>query len=160
MVTSTEKPKISTTKKVATTAVKTAPAAKKTATKASTAVKKTVTKPLVAPPAPTSALQGMVPPTASDAVAAVGDALSPIVAENDLRKKELFDLVVARSGMKKKDVKPVVEAMLEVLGDALAEQRELVLPPLGKIKIQRAKELPQGRALILKLRQKQKPSEI
>jgi DNA-binding protein HU-alpha len=73
---------------------------------------------------------------------------------NELKKKELFDLVVARSGMKKKDVKPVVEAMLGVLGDVLAEQRELNLQPLGKLKVQRAKELPDGRALVLKLRQK------
>ncbi|WP_298862707.1 hypothetical protein [uncultured Sulfitobacter sp.] len=51
-------------------------------------------------------------------------------------------------------MKPVVEAMLGVLGDVLAEQRELNLQPLGKLKVQRAKELPDGRALVLKLRQK------
>ncbi|MDG1067071.1 MAG: HU family DNA-binding protein [Sulfitobacter sp.] len=63
-------------------------------------------------------------------------------------------MVVDRSGMKKKDVKPIVEAMLAVLGDALAEQREMNLQPLGKLKVQRGKELPDGRALVLKLRQK------
>ncbi|MCX7565257.1 HU family DNA-binding protein [Sulfitobacter sp. F26169L] len=85
---------------------------------------------------------------------AVVDTLSPVVVSNELRKKELFDLVVERSGMKKKDVKPVVEAMLAVLGDALAEQREMNLQPLGKMKVQRGKELADGRALVLKLRQK------
>ena len=85
---------------------------------------------------------------------AVVDTLSPVVVSNELRKKELFELVVERSGMKKKDVKPVVEAMLAVLGGAWAEQREMNLPPLGKIKVQRGKELPDGRALVLKLRQK------
>jgi DNA-binding protein HU-alpha len=84
----------------------------------------------------------------------VVETLSPVVVSNELRKKELFELVVARSGMKKKDVKPVVEAMLAVLGDAWAEQREMNLPPLGKFKVQRGKELPDGRALVLKLRQK------
>jgi len=44
--------------------------------------------------------------------------------------------------------------MLAVLGDALSEQREMDLPPLGKLKIQRGKELSDGRALVLKLRQK------
>ena len=82
------------------------------------------------------------------------ETLTPVVVSNELRKKELFDLVVERSGMKKKDVKPVVEAMLAVLGDALAEQREMDLQPLGKLKVQRGKELPDGRALVLKLRQK------
>ena len=92
----------------------------------------------------------MATPTAPSVV----EKLSPVVVSNELKKKELFDLVVARSGMKKKDVKPVVEAMLGVLGDVLAEQRELNLQPLGKLKVQRAKELPDGRALVLKLRQK------
>ncbi len=84
----------------------------------------------------------------------VVETLSPVVLSNELRKKELFELVVERSGMKKKDVKPVVEAMLAVLGDAFAEQREMNLQPLGKVKIQRGKELHDGRALVLKLRQK------
>jgi DNA-binding protein HU-alpha len=93
-------------------------------------------------------------PAAASAEPTVVESLSPVVLSNELRKKELFDLVVARSGMKKKDVKPVVEAMLAVLGDALAEQRELDLQPLGKMKVQRGKELSDGRALVLKLRQK------
>ncbi|MEQ6247830.1 HU family DNA-binding protein [Sulfitobacter sp. HNIBRBA3233] len=94
------------------------------------------------------------PPAAATADPKVVDTLSPVVVGNELRKKELFDLVVARSGMKKKDVKPVVEAMLAVLGDALSEHREMQLPPLGKLKVQRGKEMSDGRALVLKLRQK------
>ncbi|KEJ90295.1 HU family DNA-binding protein [Sulfitobacter donghicola] len=93
-------------------------------------------------------------PRANTATPSVVDTLSPVVMSNDLRKKELFELVVERSGMKKKDVKPVVEAMLAVLGDAFGEQREMNLPPLGKLKVQRGKELPDGRALVVKLRQK------
>lgn len=93
-------------------------------------------------------------PAANNASPSVVEALSPVLLGNELGKKELFDLVVARSGMKKKDVKPVVEAMLAVLGDALAEQRAMNLQPLGKMKVQRGKELPDGRALVLKLRQK------
>ena len=93
-------------------------------------------------------------PMATSTAPSVVEKLSPVVMSNELKKKELFDLVVARSGMKKKDVKAVVEAMLGVLGDVLAELRELNLQPLGKLKVQRAKELPDGRALVLKLRQK------
>ncbi len=93
-------------------------------------------------------------PKAASAEPSVVETLSPVVVSNELRKKELFELVVERSGMKKKVVKPVVEAMLAVLGDAFAEQREMNLPPLGKIKVQRGKELHDGRALVLKLRQK------
>lgn len=70
-----------------------------------------------------------------------------------MRKKELIDAVVAEAGMKKKDVKPVVEAMLSVLGDALAEKRELNLQPLGKIKVRRERQMPNGRMLVTKIRQ-------
>ncbi len=93
-------------------------------------------------------------PRAASAKPSVIAGLSPVVVGNELRKKELFELVVERTGMKKKDVKPVVEAMLAVLGEALAEHREMQLQPLGKLKVQRGRELADGRALVLKLRQK------
>lgn len=126
------------------------PTSTKTSSK-STATKTKVTAPVAeAVSKVDTSNASMATPTAPSVV----EKLSPVVVSNELKKKELFDLVVARSGMKKKDVKPVVEAMLGVLGDVLAEQRELNLQPLGKLKVQRAKELPDGRALVLKLRQK------
>ncbi|KIN60833.1 DNA-binding protein HU [Sulfitobacter noctilucae] len=70
-----------------------------------------------------------------------------------LRKKELVDLVVARAGMKKKDVKPVVESVLAVLGEALHDNRELNLQPLGRIKVRREKQLANGRMVVAKIRQ-------
>jgi|TARA_B110000908_G_scaffold165885_1_gene216052 DNA-binding protein HU-alpha len=70
-----------------------------------------------------------------------------------MRKKELIDLVVERSGIKKKDAKPVVEATLAILGEALAETRELNLQPLGKVKVRREKLMPNGRILVTKIRQ-------
>ncbi|MGC1504770.1 MAG: HU family DNA-binding protein [Sulfitobacter sp.] len=75
-----------------------------------------------------------------------------------MRKKELIETVVERSGLKKKDVKPVVEMMLTVLGDAIADNRELNLPPLGRLKIRREKKLPNGRIVVAKIRQSS-PSE-
>ena len=70
-----------------------------------------------------------------------------------MRKKELIDLVVERSGLKKKDAKPIVEATLAILGEALAEARELNLQPLGKVKVRREKLMPNGRVLVTKIRQ-------
>ena len=105
-------------------------------------------------PAAVSVLDTASAPPAATPAPKVVDTLAPVVVGNELRKKELFDLVTERSGMKKKDVKPVVEAMLAVLGDAMSEHREMQLPPLGKLKVQRAKELGDGRVLVLKLRQK------
>ncbi|MEQ6204203.1 HU family DNA-binding protein [Sulfitobacter sp. HNIBRBA2951] len=123
-----------------------------------TTPKKTSTKSKTKVAAPTAAPVTKVDtdsaPKAATATPAVVETLAPVVVSNEMRKKELFALVVERSGHKKKDVKPIVEAMLAVLGDALSEQREMILPPLGKLKVQRGKELADGRALVLKLRQK------
>ena len=70
-----------------------------------------------------------------------------------MRKKELIDLVVERSGIKKKDAKPVVEAMLSVLGEAIGSGRELNMQPLGKLRINRSVERSNGRIIVCKLRQ-------
>lgn len=127
-----------------------------TSSKPRTAASKSAGKTTVNTPkaAPATGIDTSKTPKSATAEPTVVETLTPVVVSNELRKKELFDLVVERSGMKKKDVKPVVEAMLAVLGDALAEQREMDLQPLGKVKVQRGKELSDGRALVLKLRQK------
>jgi len=70
-----------------------------------------------------------------------------------MRKKELIDIVVERSGVKKKDAKPVVEAMLEVLGEALGDNRELNLLPMGKFKVVNEKDLGNGKMMRVKVRQ-------
>lgn len=71
----------------------------------------------------------------------------------DLKKKELIDAVVARSGAKKKDAKPVVEAVLSILGECLADGRELNLQPLGKLRINRTEDHTGYRIIVCKLRQ-------
>lgn len=77
----------------------------------------------------------------------------PLVGEADMKKKELIDLVVERSGIKKKDAKPTIEAVLAILGEAIANGRELNLQPFGKLRINRSEEKPNGRVTICKLRQ-------
>lgn len=86
-------------------------------------------------------------------VPVIVDGPQPVVSGPVMRKKELIDLVVERSGIKKKDAKPVVEAMLAVLGEALADHRELNIQPLGKVKVRRAKQMHNGRVLVTKIRQ-------
>lgn len=74
-----------------------------------------------------------------------------------LRKKELVDTVVTRSGLKRKDVKPVVESLLAVMGEALGENRELNLPPFGRVVIRKEKKLANGRVVVTKIRQSTPP---
>ncbi|MBY5932874.1 HU family DNA-binding protein [Tateyamaria omphalii] len=96
---------------------------------------------------------------AATASPVVVDAPTPVVAGPMMRKKELVDAVVARSGMKKKDVKPAVEATLAVLGDALKDGRALNLQPLGKVKVNREKKLASGRMFVARIRQSDAASE-
>ncbi|MBO6775619.1 MAG: HU family DNA-binding protein [Marinibacterium sp.] len=65
----------------------------------------------------------------------------------------MLEEVVVRSGIKKKDAKPVVESMLEILGSALADGRELNLQPLGKLRINRTEDHGNYRIVVFKLRQ-------
>ena len=125
----------------------TKPAAKKTKSTASkskkaaapTAVKK------VSKPSPKSAPK---PVTTTKVV----EVKKPTVAAELIKKPELVDRVVALSGMKKKDVKPVVEATLDVLAKALINGEELQVPPLGKVMINQVKDVANATVLKVKIR--------
>ena len=78
----------------------------------------------------------------------------PAMARPDLRKKDLIDAVLARCEVKKRDAKPVIEAMLAVLGETLAEGRGLNLEPLGKLRVNRTVDRKDRRIVVCKLRQK------
>lgn len=87
-------------------------------------------------------------------IAAVPEVASrkPDLTQELLRKKELLDTVTERSGVKRKDVKPVVEALLAVLGETLDAGRQIQVPPLGKVKINRIADKENGNVLICRLR--------
>lgn len=70
-----------------------------------------------------------------------------------LKKQELIAQVVERSEVPKKHAKPVVEAMLAVLGEALGEGRELNLKPMGKVKRKRLKDTGKARVIVANIRQ-------
>ncbi|SEI48746.1 DNA-binding protein HU-alpha [Cribrihabitans marinus] len=78
---------------------------------------------------------------------------APVVGQPELKKADLIEAVVARSGIKKKDAKPVVEAMLAVLGETVAEGRELNLQPFGKLRINRTEQKGNGQVVFCRLRQ-------
>ncbi|WP_223274698.1 HU family DNA-binding protein [Tateyamaria sp. syn59] len=93
--------------------------------------------------------------TTTSKTTVVVDAPTPVVSGPMMRKKELVEAVVARSGLKKKDVKPAVEATLAVLGEALKEGRSMNLEPMGKVKINREKKLASGRMMVARIRQRE-----
>ncbi|MFQ1699910.1 HU family DNA-binding protein [Loktanella agnita] len=70
-----------------------------------------------------------------------------------IRKAEFLERVTIRSGLKKRDVKPALEAAMAELADALIKGEELVVPPLGKLRVVKSKEINNGaQVLTLKLR--------
>jgi hypothetical protein len=78
---------------------------------------------------------------------------TPVLDVPPLNKKELIDEVVLRSGVKKKDAKPVVEALLSVLGETVASGRDLNLRPFGKLLLKRSELRSNGTLHVCRLRQ-------
>jgi len=114
---------------------------KRTTTKASTA------KTTAAEVKPAAAAEVVKLVDVDAAPADTGETKAP-----GLRKRELIDRVVAASGMKKKDVKPVVEAALSVLGEALSKGEPMNLQPFGKLRVTQQKELPNGALVVARIR--------
>lgn len=131
------------------------PALSKTTTKTKTAVaSKTVAKPEKAVTSTAStAPTANKPVAAGNLSATVVEAPQPVILGPVMRKKELIELVVTRSGMKKKDAKPVIEAMLSTLGEALADGRELILPPMGRLMVRKERLVANARIMTVKVRQ-------
>lgn len=127
------------TKPTSKTAAKSATTRKRSTTRAAsktpTAAAKTAPKAKVVStkPAPVAEAQGMDP----------------------LTKKELVERMVRDSGMKKGDARRALEATMGVIAGALREGRDLAVPPLGKIKIARTKETPNGKLVVLRAKLKE-----
>lgn len=137
-----------TRKPTPTRATKKVAAPRKKATK--TAASKGKLNPSKAP------LNPAAPPAAE---ATVVTAPQKVIQGPVMRRKELIETVVTRTGMKKKDVKPVVEQMLAVMGEALADNREMNLQPFGRLIVRKEKPLKNGRVVVSKIRQTRRPAD-
>ena len=73
----------------------------------------------------------------------------------ELTKKEMVDRMVAQSGMKKGDARRALEATMAAMADALREGNDLSLAPLGKLKIARTKDTPNGKMVVLRVKLKE-----
>lgn len=130
----------------------------KTSTRTTTRKTTTAKKPrrTAAKSKPSASSVSVLPPSAPEAKAPTPKLVSvstPSVSQPELKKRELIDMVVDRAGIKKKDAKPAIEAVLAILGEALAEGRDLNLRPLGKLRPQRKEEKANGTIIVCKLRQ-------
>ena len=82
------------------------------------------------------------------------DTNEPAANNSEMLKKPAFlDRVMARTDVKKRDAKPAIEAAMAVLAEALADGEDINLPPLGKLRVVRSKDLESGaQVMTLKLR--------
>lgn len=125
--------------------------ASKTSTRKTTTRKTSTSKASTAKAAPEVAAEESPVPTPEPTVVTTQSA--PVVTEADMKKPELVDMVVERTGLKKKDVKPAIEAALAILGETISRGRELNMQPLGKLRINRTQEKSNGKIIVCKLRQ-------
>ena len=73
---------------------------------------------------------------------------------NAVRRKEMVERIVASSGLKPNAVKSVLDAVLAELGNALSAGEALNLHPLGKVTVNRQKNMGDREILICKIRRK------
>lgn len=71
-----------------------------------------------------------------------------------VRKKEFMARVSDATGKTRAEVAAVVEATLEQLGLAFGNGETLALPPFGKARVSRQKDIQGGEVLVLRLRRK------
>ena len=71
-----------------------------------------------------------------------------------LKKRDLIERAVAESGLKRRDVKAVTEAVLKIMGDAVDRGEGLALEPFGKLRLARVAEGTVSRTFTAKLRRK------
>lgn len=71
---------------------------------------------------------------------------------NELRKKEFVEKVAEACGQKKGVTKKVIDAALRELGDAVGRGDAINLPPLGKLMVNREKDVGSANIYITKLR--------
>jgi DNA-binding protein HU-alpha len=78
----------------------------------------------------------------------------PLTKNAELSKRQLLDRIVTESGMKKGDARTVLDAVLSGLRDAIADGHDIAASPLGKIKLVRKKDTPNGELAVLRVKLK------
>lgn len=86
------------------------------------------------------------------ATAPEATAVVAVVNPTVLKLKDLLDRVAARSGARKPAVRPVLDAVLAELGEALEQGQAFSLAPLGRGRVSRSKAGGKGTTLVIKLK--------
>ncbi|WP_230383031.1 HU family DNA-binding protein [Paracoccus shanxieyensis] len=71
-----------------------------------------------------------------------------------LQKRQFLARIAQRTGMRNAQIKEIVEATLAELGDAMAAGQTLALPPLGRARINRQRDVSGAEVIVLRLRRR------
>lgn len=88
---------------------------------------------------------------AAEAEATTKTAQTEIQPRLQLRMRDILERVVDRSGMRKGEARTAIEATMAVIGEAIENGEDIDLPGFGKLKLQREKETPRGKAYVMRL---------
>ncbi|MBI1494846.1 MULTISPECIES: HU family DNA-binding protein [Rhodobacterales] len=99
--------------------------------------------------APAKAKPAIVKAPATAAPAAAAQEASE---DTRILKKHLIEKVARRAGVRKNEVRPILDAILEEIGDNLAEDSQMVFQPLGKIVVKQVKDIGGATVYTCKIR--------
>ena len=71
-----------------------------------------------------------------------------------MQKKEFLDRVVAASGTGRSAARPIIDAVLEQLGEAIAAGETLAIPPFGKARVSRQRDVRGSEIITMRLRRR------
>lgn len=122
-------------------------------------------KPAAKPLAETAPVTATGNPATPPAAASIAPRKVPVVkgvsltetkagsSDDPLKKKELLERVKARAtGVKGRDVRVVLDAVLEELGALLVDGKALNAQPLGTLKVQKRRETTGASVVVCRLR--------
>lgn len=78
----------------------------------------------------------------------------PVEAPKIVKRKELVDRIAVSSGLKPNVIKSVLDPVLQEIGDSLSAGEILQVQPLGRVSVNRRKDLENGEVMICKLRRR------
>ena len=76
-----------------------------------------------------------------------------------VQKRDFIDRIVAATGARRTDARPIIEATLAQLGSVLSAGQTLAIPPLGRARINLEKDARGGDVITLRLRRRPAPNE-
>lgn len=94
-----------------------------------------------------------VRPSEGDAINGVGTPHAASVVQ----KRDFIDRVVAASGARRAEARPIIEETLAQLGKALSAGETLAVPPLGRARMNLEHDQRGGQIITLRLRRRPGP---